>query len=50
MRDKLSYSIMKEEKRRMQIEELLKSYELTMLLIEHDKKFCEKVGSRKFLI
>lgn len=35
---------------RMQIEELLKSYELTMLLIEHDKKFCEKVGSRKLLI
>ena len=34
---------------RMQIEELIRTYEPTMLLIEHDKKFCEEVGTRKLL-
>lgn len=32
---------------RMQIEELIRTYKPTMLLIEHDKRFCEEAGTRK---
>lgn len=32
---------------RMQIEELIQTYKPTMLLIEHDKKFCEEAGTRR---
>lgn len=35
---------------RIQIENLLKKYQLTMILIEHDKTFCDEVGDYKVII
>lgn len=31
---------------RIQIEELLKQYQPTMLLVEHDRAFCDAVAAR----
>ena len=32
---------------RMQIEELIKAYEPTMIFVEHDKAFCENIATIK---
>ena len=32
---------------RLQIEELILNYQPTMLLIEHDKSFCERIASKR---
>lgn len=31
---------------RMQIEKLILEYQPTMLLVEHDKNFCEKIATK----
>jgi lincosamide and streptogramin A transport system ATP-binding/permease protein len=31
---------------RMQIEKLIETYDFTMLFVEHDSRFCEKIATK----
>ena len=35
---------------RIQIEELLKASEATLLFVEHDKRFCEEAATKHILL